>query len=106
VGGQDAADRGRPDPMPEAEQFALDASMPPARVLPRQPQDQLADLVADAGPAGPARVRPVPLEQPLVPRRQRRRGDDAMPPSQLPWQNLDQRREHHPIGNDNRGLVT
>jgi hypothetical protein len=36
VPGEDAAHRAGPDPMPEAEQLAPNASMPPARVLPRQ----------------------------------------------------------------------
>jgi hypothetical protein len=47
--GEDAANRAGPGPMPETEQLALDASMPPTGVLPSQPQDQVADLVVDAG---------------------------------------------------------
>jgi hypothetical protein len=48
----------------------------PGRILPRQPQDQVADLIADAWPAGPVRVRRAPSEQPPVPGQQRGRGDD------------------------------
>ena len=50
MGAEDAADRAGPDPMPQAEQFALDASMPPTGVLPRQSQHQAAELVADGRP--------------------------------------------------------
>ena len=42
--GQDPADRSRADAIAEAEELTLDAAVPPPRVLPGQPPDQLADF--------------------------------------------------------------
>ena len=71
MGGEDAPDRAGPDPVPEAEQFALDASMSPAGVLSRQPKNQVPEFIADARSAGPVRIRPMALEQAPMPRQQR-----------------------------------
>ena len=45
--GQDPPDGSRADTVPEAKEFALDAPVTPARVLPGQPPDQLTDLLRD-----------------------------------------------------------
>ena len=65
--GQDAADRSRADPVPEAEERALDAPVSPARVRPGQPPDQLMDLLRDWRPSGGVRVGPLVLNQAPVP---------------------------------------
>jgi hypothetical protein len=44
---QDLPHRRRGDPMAEADQLALDASIPPAWVLPSQPQHQCPDGLRD-----------------------------------------------------------
>jgi hypothetical protein len=96
AGGEDAADRASPDPMAETDEFALDAAMPPARVLAGQPQHQIPDVAVDSGPAGPVRIRPPPLDRPPVPGQQRGRRDDAMTP-QRSRQGPDQRRQDRPL---------
>jgi hypothetical protein len=45
--GQDPAGRSRADSVPEAEELTLDTPVPPPRVLPGQPPDQLTDLLRD-----------------------------------------------------------
>jgi hypothetical protein len=46
-GGQDPTDGSLADAVAEAEKFALDAAVSPARVLPGQLLDQLADLIRE-----------------------------------------------------------
>jgi hypothetical protein len=45
--GENTADRAGTDPVAEPDQFALDAPMPPCRVLPGQPTDEIAQIVGD-----------------------------------------------------------
>jgi hypothetical protein len=49
---QDPADRPLPYPVPQAEQLALDAPIPPPRVLPGQLPHYYAHLAGDRPPAG------------------------------------------------------
>jgi hypothetical protein len=72
-GGQDPADRPLPHPVPQAEQLALDAPVPPARVLPGQLLHQFADLGRDRRASHGVRVRPLSPDQALVPGQQRTR---------------------------------
>jgi hypothetical protein len=52
----------------EAEQLTDDPLVASARVLPREPDDELLDLVPNRRPTDPnARIRPAPRHQPLVP---------------------------------------
>ena len=78
IGGQDTADRSGTDPPPQADQLSLDPPMPPARVIPGQPQHQIPDLFADPRAARPGPVRPPPRDQPPVPAQQRAWGNQAM----------------------------
>src|SRR5690348_4112471 len=57
----------------------LDAAVPPAWIIPGQPQYQLTDLVANRWAPWQVRARPVPPNQAAVPRQQRGGGDDAVP---------------------------
>ena len=69
----------------------------PGRVLPRQPQHQVADVLADARSAEPVRVRPFAGDQPAVPGQQRAGRDEPMGAQhsrQLPGQ----RREDGAVG--------
>jgi hypothetical protein len=50
-----------PTPVPQAEQFALDAPVPPARVLPCQLLHQRAHSGRDRRPTRRVRVSPFPL---------------------------------------------
>ncbi|WSG44009.1 hypothetical protein OHA72_10900 [Dactylosporangium sp. NBC_01737] len=94
--GEDAANGAGADPVTEPDELNLDPSMPPSRVLPGQPQDQVTDVVADPWSSRLVRAGPVPADQPAVPGQQRGRGDDPMFP-QLPWQRPDQRGQHRPF---------
>jgi hypothetical protein len=69
-GGQDAADGAGSDGVSEAGELALDAAVSPARVLLGQPDDELAELVVDAGAAGRVRVGPFLGDQASVPGQQ------------------------------------
>jgi hypothetical protein len=71
--GQDPADGAGADPVAKPQQFALDPTMPPQRVLPSQPEHQIANLVADTWAAWPVGVRPPSADQPPVPGQQGRR---------------------------------
>jgi hypothetical protein len=78
--GEDTADGAGADPVTEADKFALYPAMPPARVLPGQPDHQVTHLVADPRAAVPVRIGPVPTAQPPMPGQQGGRGDDPMLP--------------------------
>jgi hypothetical protein len=47
LAGEDTPDRAGADPVPQTEQLALDAPVPPVGILPGQPHDQILHLVAD-----------------------------------------------------------
>jgi len=74
-GGQDPPDRAGADIVPESGELALDAAVSPARVLPCQPDDELADLVVDARTTRRARVGPFLGDQASVPGQQGGGGD-------------------------------
>jgi hypothetical protein len=76
--GQDAADGAGADVVSESGEFALDAAVSPARVLPRQPDDELTQLAADAGAARPVRVGPFLGDQASVPGQEGGGGDEAV----------------------------
>ena len=69
-----------PHPVPQAEQLALDAQVPPARVLPRQLLHQRADLVRDRRASRPVRIGPLLADQAPVPGQQGARGYDPVQP--------------------------
>src|SRR6266536_1453833 len=58
----------------KAEQLTDDPLVPPARVLPHEPDDELLDFVAYLRASDPtARIHPAARDQPLVPTQQRPR---------------------------------
>src|SRR6266508_2850311 len=73
---QNLPDCGRRYLQAEAVDLAGDPLVTPARVLPREPQHQLADLAIDRRAAVPTLVRPAASDEPLVPAQERRRGDE------------------------------
>src|ERR1022692_375107 len=64
---QDPAHRRFADEVPEPGQLAVHPAVPPARVLARQPQRHVADLLAGPRPAWWVRVRPLAFDQAPVP---------------------------------------
>jgi hypothetical protein len=91
--GERAAGGAGADPMAEADEFALDAPVSPAGILPGQAQNQVTDLVADPWPSLLVRIDPMSANQPAVPGQQGRRGDDPVSP-QCSWQCPGQRGQH------------
>lgn len=71
--GEDATDRPLTDPMTEAEHLALDPTVSPTWVLPRNSEHQVTDLRRDRRPSRPVRMRPVPADELAVPGQQRAR---------------------------------
>ncbi len=69
-----------PPPGTQAEQLALDAQVPPARVLPRNLLHQDADLVRDRRTSRRVRIGPLLADQALVPGQQGARGYDPVQP--------------------------
>ena len=68
---EDRPDGGRGDRMAEADQFALDSSVPPPWVLPGHPQHQRPDGLRDGRTAGlSSRIAPAAGDQPGVPAQQ------------------------------------
>jgi len=65
--------------VPESDEFALDAAMPPTRILPGKSDDQFAQLIINHGPSWPVGVRPFPGDQTAMPRQQRAQRHDAVP---------------------------
>src|SRR6266511_3820752 len=79
---QHGRDRGGRDADPQLQQFALDTRVAPARVLPRQPLDQVARLGRKRRTAGPAMAAsPTSLMQCPVPAAERLRTDRKAGPS-------------------------
>jgi hypothetical protein len=64
---------------PSPASFALDAAVAPGRILLREAQHQLADLVTDRWAARPVRIGPFFLDHVAVPGQQRGGGNDPMP---------------------------
>jgi hypothetical protein len=75
---EDAADGGCAEVVPEPGEFAVHAAVSPGRVLPGQPQCQVAEFLAGWRAPGLVRVGPFALDEPAVPGQQRARGDQAM----------------------------
>jgi hypothetical protein len=73
IRGKDPADCARTDPVTQPEQFTLNAAMPPARILPSQPHDEIPHVVADRRTTRPVRIRPVPFGKAAMPAQQRGR---------------------------------
>jgi hypothetical protein len=70
----------------------LDAPVPPPRVLPGQPQDQLTDLLRDRAAAGGVRVGPFALDQAPVPGEQGARCHDPVRSAQSAFGRATRRR--------------
>jgi Plasmid pRiA4b ORF-3-like protein len=68
---QHSPHRGGSDPVPEAEQLALDPFVAPARVLPRHLLDQHHEFGIDGRPSCLGRIGPPPVDQAPVPAQQR-----------------------------------
>jgi hypothetical protein len=77
-GAQDPPHRRRADAVSEPAKFAVHPAISPDWVLPRQPQYQVADLLAGPRAAWPVRIRPFAGDQPAVPGQQRARRDEPM----------------------------
>jgi hypothetical protein len=60
--GQDPADRAGTEAVSEPEEFTLDATVTPGRILLRQAHHEAADLVTDRWAAGPVRIGAVPCQ--------------------------------------------
>jgi hypothetical protein len=94
----DCADRGGRHLDAEALGFALDALIAPARVLPRQADDQLLDLpVERRPPRSTTRVGPCAGDQPPVPAQQRLGPDEEARPAR-PRQDTADGGEQGPVG--------
>ena len=96
VGAQNPPHRRFADAVTEPAQLAVHPAVSPGRVLPRQPQYQVADLLASPRPARPARIRPFARDQPAVPGQQRARRDEPMS-AQHSRQQPGQRRKDRPV---------
>jgi hypothetical protein len=77
---EDPPDGRRADAVAEAGQLAVHPAVSPRRVLPRQPQHQVADLLAGLRTARPVRVGPLAGDQTVVPGQQRFRRDQSAAP--------------------------
>jgi len=66
-GAQDPPHGRLADLVTEPGQLAVHPAVPPCRVLSRQPQPQVTDLLAGSWPTWPARVRPLQFDQAAVP---------------------------------------
>jgi len=77
-GGQDPADGAGAEVVSESGELALDAAVSPARVLPCQPDNELAQVAVDARAARPVRVDPFLGDQASVPGKEGCGGDVAV----------------------------
>jgi hypothetical protein len=94
--GQDPPDRSRADPVSEAEELTLDATVPPPRVLPGQSPDQLPDLLRNRRAPGGFRIGPLVLDQAPVPGEQGAGCHDPVQP-QVGGQQPRQRGDHRTV---------
>src|ERR1035438_4597101 len=85
------------DLVPELGQFTVHPAVSPGRVLPREPQYQVADLLAGPWAAWPVRIRPLALDQAAVPGQQRARCDEPMG-AQHGGQQPGERRQDRSVG--------
>ena len=81
----------------EAGQLALDAPVSPARIVPGQPDDELAELVVDARTARLVRVGSFLGDQASVPGQQGGGGDEAVA-AQFAGQGPGQGGQECPVG--------
>jgi hypothetical protein len=70
-----APDGSGADPIAQAQQLALNPLVSPAGILPGHALHLRGERGIDRRPAAPARVGPLPADQPPVPAQQRRRGE-------------------------------
>ena len=94
---QDPADGSRAGLVPEAEEFALDAPVTPARVLPGEPPGKLPDFLRDRRASRGTRIGPCVLDQALVPGEQGGGCHDPVQPK-APGQQPRQGGDHGPVG--------
>jgi hypothetical protein len=95
---QDRPHRARRNLDAEPDQLALDAPVPPNRILARQPQHKFADVsVRSRATDAAARIRPAARDQLAVPAQKRRRRDKQGRP-RWPRQRPAQRRQQHTVG--------
>jgi hypothetical protein len=93
-----SSDRGCRDPPPKAQGFSPDALIAPARVLPRQADDQLLDLLVERRPPrSTTRVGPCVGDQPPVPAQQGLGPDEEARPAR-PRQHPADGGEQGPVG--------
>ena len=85
------------DVMSESGELSLDAAVSPARVLPCQPDDELAELAVDAGTTGLVRVGPSLGDQASVPGQQGGGCDEAVA-AQFAGQEPGQGGQECPVG--------
>src|SRR5882672_4251037 len=79
---QEPPDRARRDTHTQLQELTRDPRAAPARVLPRQAQDELANTTLDRRPAaGPLRLRPPAASELSVPAQQRLRRHDQPAPT-------------------------
>jgi hypothetical protein len=83
--------------MAEAEQFAVDALVAPAGIVPGHLLDQSGNRRVDRRPTGPAGMGPAAGDQPPMPPQDRGRSDETVR-RQRPRQEPDQGGEHRPVG--------
>src|SRR5205809_6275238 len=84
---EDRPHSARRQPDAERGQFALNPPITPARVLARQPHNELAYLDGRLRATGTAmRIRPTARDQFAVPTQERPRSDEQRPLPGLPWQ--------------------
>jgi hypothetical protein len=83
--------------VPETEEFALDSPVPPPRILPGQPTDQLTDLLRDRRAPGGVRIGPFLLDHAPVPGEQRGGCHDPVQPQMLGQQSRE-RADHRAVG--------
>jgi hypothetical protein len=94
--GEDPADRAGTNLVTESDELTLDPAMSPARIVSRQPHDEIPHLGADPRTTRPVRIRPVPLDQTAMPSQQRGRGDDPVL-TEVTGQQPGQRGQHRPV---------
>ena len=96
--GQDRPDRAGSESVAQAGQLALNAPTTPGRVVPGQPQHQLAHLSRDRWTTRtPPRIGPPPRDQVAMPAQQGGRGDEECWPPR-PRQQPRQPGQHRPVG--------
>src|SRR6266511_2274520 len=79
--GEQPADTGRRHPEAELHEFAADPAMAPTRVLPSEPQHQLANLRRQFRPSTPTgRLSPLPTDKRLMPAQERPRREQKHAP--------------------------